>query len=83
MKIWVVVNQLVCKGFDEGIETQVYTDKDLALEFLEEYKKDDKEIAVNKWGWKLETDTETDYEAFLEGDWSNNHSCCYIREFEV
>ena len=83
MKIWTVTTHLVCKGDDTGIETEVYTDHDLALKFLEEYKKEDKEIAIDKWGWIIETDTDEDYESFLDGDWPMNHSCCYIREFEV
>lgn len=83
MKIWTVTTQVICKGDDTGIETQVCTNKNLALEFLRQYKQEDYEAAVKGWGWRVVVDTDEDYECYPDDDWLNNHSCCYIREFEV
>lgn len=80
MKVYAFTRQLVYKYDDSGIEVSVFTSKDDVQKAFDEWKSEELEY-LN--GWTIETDEEDCFEAFLEGDWCCNHTCGYIKEFDL
>lgn len=82
MKVYIFVRQSVYKHYDSCIETSAFTTKEDAREALVNWRNDEME-SLTEQGWTVENDSPDCFEIFREGDWCCNHSCAYVKEFDL
>lgn len=82
MKVYVFASQSVYGYEDYGINVQVFATKEDAEKALAQWRQDEIEELEGK-NWVILDDEPDSFEIFLERDWCCNHSCGYVKEFEV
>ena len=82
MKVYIFVHHSVTDYEDTDIFVQAYADEDDAIEALAQWRSD--EIGyVNKYDYKIITDSKYEFCAYAEGFWSRDHTIGYIEECEL
>jgi hypothetical protein len=81
-KIFLVVCHAVCNLEDCGINIIAFEKKEDAKKYFNEqveYEKDE----INGLDWIISTDTDTEFEAYEDGDYTRKHTMCEIRELVI
>lgn len=81
-KIYLVVNHAVCDLEDYGVGTIAFEkEKDAKNYFNEqvEYEKNE----IDGLNWIISTDSDTEFEAYEDGNYTRNHTMCEIRELII
>lgn len=81
-KIYLVVSHAVCDLEDYGVGTISFEKEDDAKKYFNEqvaYEKD----AIEGFDWVISQDTNTEFEAYEDGDYTRNHTMCEIRELII
>ena len=77
-KIFLVINHAVCDLEDYGVGTIAFEKEEDAKKYFNEqvaYEKD----AIDGLDWIISSDTDTEFEAYEDGDYTRNHTMCEIR----
>ena len=81
-KIFLVINHAVCDLEDYGISTIVFEEEEDAKKFFNEQVEGEKD-AIEGLDWVISSDTDTEFEAYEDGDYTRNHTMCEIRELVI
>lgn len=81
-QVWLFIRQLVYKYQDEEIYSFAFSTKEKAVAALKEWR-DDELPYVNDAGWIIDSDEETCFSAFEEGNWCNNHTIGYVEQLTI
>ena len=72
--IFIVYTDFVCDGDDCGHGIQAYQYKEDAQKYFNELVTKEKEDIKDKEDWEISEDSETSFEAYEDGYYSDNHS---------
>lgn len=81
-KIYLVVNHAVCDLEDYGVGTIAFEKEDDAKKYFDEQVEMEK-AEIDGEGWIISSNTDTEFEAYEEGDYTRNHTMCEIRELVI
>ena len=81
-KVWTITKQSVYDFEDSGISTRVYGDKNVAQAEFDAMRATSREEDEEE-EWFIDSDTDTYYEAYREGEYSQYHTLIYLEEHEI
>lgn len=81
-QIWLFTRQLVYNYGDGGIYSFAFSTKEKAVAALNKWREDERPY-IEKAGWKIDSDDETCFSAFEEGNWCNNHTIGFVEELTI
>lgn len=81
-KIYLVVSHAVCDLEDYGVGTIAFEKEEDAKKYFDEQVEMEK-AEIDGEGWIVSSDTDTEFEAYEEGDYTRNHTMCEIRELVI
>ena len=81
-KIYLVLNHAVCDLEDYGIGTIAFEKEEDAKKFFTEQVEGEKD-AIKDLDWVISQDTDTEFEAYENGNYTRNHTMCEIRELVI
>lgn len=81
-KVYILTNHAATECEYLGTNNRVFKRKEDAIKAFEEWKKDEMKY-VNRYEWKIGTDTSEHFEAYEDGDYCANHTEGFINEYEI
>lgn len=81
-KIYLVVSHAVCDLEDYDVGTIAFEKEDDAKKYFDEQVEMEK-AEIDGEGWIISSNTDTEFEAYEEGDYTRNHTMCEIRELVI
>lgn len=81
-KIYLVVCHAVCDLQDYGVGTIAFEKEEDAKEYFKDQVEGEKD-AIKGLDWIISLDTDTEFEAYEDGDYTRNHTMCEIREMII
>ena len=81
--IFIVRTDFLCDGDDCSHRIQAYQYKEDAQKYFNELVAKEKKELKNKEDWVISEDSETTFEAYEDGYYSDNHSVVTLRTIKI
>jgi hypothetical protein len=81
--IFIVQTDFLCEGDDCSYGIQAYQEKEDAQKYFNELVTKEKEDIKDKEDWVIDEDSDTLFEAYEDGYYSDNHSVISLKTIKI